>query len=187
MIYNDPWWPDCMALLSKWRVKHLLTDEKGLVICPRELLNGFKHRKTPGWAQVSVASSAWQSQSTNDGVFHAVHRREWGHYSRATPRPSQGIISILIQGVTPVPFKELPPVDQDMAMAGGDGNEGQDNEEHARLTTSVTEDAIPTTAPKLGPSFATLFNDLQPAIRNQSQSEWKWLHSWDEFKQKEAS
>ena len=107
-------------------------------------------------------------------------------YFELSTGESEAITPGQLLGIIPAPSKELPPVDQDTAMASANGNEGQGNEEHTRLSTSVTEDTIATATPKLGPTFATLYDKLQSAIWNQSQSEWKWLHSWEEFKQKEA-
>ena len=46
IICNDPRWLECRAPLSKLRIRQLPTDEKGLVICLRELFNGFKHKNT---------------------------------------------------------------------------------------------------------------------------------------------
>ena len=72
-------------------------------------------------------------------------------------RESEGITPGQLLGIIPTPSKELPPVDKDMAMVSADGDNGKYNEEHARLATSVTEDTIPTTTPKLSLPFTTLF------------------------------
>ena len=109
-----------------------------------------------------------------------------GQLLDVTPRPLLGITPILLQGFAPALYKELLSVDQDLVMAGGNGNRGQGNEGLTRLTATVTEDTIPTASPKFSPSFAMLYEDVQSVIENQSQSEQKWLCLWDEFEQKEA-
>ena len=106
-----------------------------------------------------------------------------GQLQDVGPGPSQSITPVLLQDITSVPYKELPPVDQDMVMAMEAKAIKNSQERHAAI---VTEDTIPATNPKLGPPFTTLYEDLQSAIRNQSQSEQKWLHSLDEFEQKEV-
>ena len=138
-ICNDPRWLKCMAPFSKLRIRQLFIDEKGLVISPRELINGFIRKKTWAWAWAVVASSTWQWWSTNDGVTGAIYRE------------SEGITPGQPPDVTPAPSKELPQAGQDTGMASADGDKGQGNEEHTRLTSSVTVGSIPATTPKHGP------------------------------------
>ena len=164
-----------MALLSKLRIRQLLTDEKGLMIYPRELIGGFKYKKH----QVR-SEQLWQVQADN-------HDPPMMEYFELFTGESEGITPGQLLGIVPAPSKEPLPVDQDMVMASANGDESQGNEEHARLTASVTKDTIPTATPKINPPFATLNDDLQSAVGNQPQSEWKWLHFWDEFEPKEAS
>ena len=102
-------------------------------------------------------------------------------YFELSTGANKGITPGPLPGFNPAPSKELLAINQDTAMAGVNGDEA-----HTRLTTSVTENTIPATTPKLSPSFAIFYNDLQSAVGNQSQSEHKWLHSRDKFKQKEA-
>ena len=120
-----------MALLSKLRVRQLLTDMKGLVICPREFINGFKHKKHqvgPEWL--------WQFPPNN-------YNPPMTEYFVLSTGESEGVTPVLLQGIASASYKELPPVHQAMVMASGNENRGQSKEELIRLTATVTEDTIP--------------------------------------------
>ena len=149
-IHNDPQWLECMAPPSKLRVRQLLTDEKGLRICPRELINGFKHKKH----QVGP-EQLWQLPPDN-------HNPPMMEYFMLSTGKSEGVTPSLTPGHCSSTPEELPPVDQDMVMASGDGDGGQGNEELARLAATVAEDTIPAATCKLSPPFATLMKTYNP-------------------------
>ena len=88
------------------------------MICPRDLINGFKHKEH----QVGP-EQLWQVQPNN----HDPPMIEYFMLSTDEDR-----------AITPAPYKELPPVDQDMVKARGDGDRGQGNEELARLTANLS-------------------------------------------------
>ena len=113
-------------------------------------------QKTTGWAWGAVASSTQQSWSTNDRVLWAVHGGEWGYYTRKCYqliRTPKWPVSMAVMARAMKNTWDLLP-----------------------LSLKIPSPLLLLGSANLSPHFTMTYN---LPVRNQSQSEQKWLSLWD--------